>query len=246
MKSNRFYYGGALAAHQCEGAWDLDGRGPSVMDVITVGSAEKPREIHDHVHPDCFYPSHEAIDFYHTYKEDIALFAEMGFKVFRMSISWSRLYPTGLEEEPNQKGIEFYRSVFEELRKYGIEPLVTIWHFDTALYLEETLGDWKNRELIDLFVKFARTCFTEFKGLVRYWLTFNEINNTVNSIPEDLPDSYFQDAYQHLHNQFVASAKAVKIGHEIDPENQIGCMICGITYYPHTSGHIRFFPRADP
>ena len=251
-----FLWGGATAANQIEGAWNLDGRGPALTDVTTGGTATEERKItyidkdgrhgfitrlqklpegaHYAVLEECLYPNHDGIDFYHRYKEDIALFAEMGFKVFRMSISWSRLYPTGLEEEPNPKGVEFYRNVFLELKKYGIEPLVTIWHFDTPLYLEETLGDWKNRELIPLFVKFARTCFSEFKGLVKFWLTFNEINNTINFLPEDMPDSYYQDAYQHLHNQFVASAKAVKIGHEIDPENRIGCMICGITYYPHT------------
>ena len=251
-----FFWGGATAANQFEGGWNLDGRGPAKTDVTTVGTVSEPRKItyidkdgnpgiltrfqklpegaHYAVLDGYLYPNHDGIDFYHHYKEDIALFAEMGFKMFRMSISWSRIYPTGVEEEPNQAGIEFYRNVFKELRKYNIEPLVTIWHFDTPLYLEETLGDWKNRDLIPLFVKFARTCFTEFKGLVKYWLTFNEINNTVNFLPDQMDDLYYQEAYQHLHNQFVASAKAVKIGHEIDPENQIGCMICGITYYPHT------------
>jgi 6-phospho-beta-glucosidase len=251
-----FLWGGATAANQIEGAWKEDGRGPALTDVTTGADADHPRiityidkdgkpgtltrlqRLPEGAHYACldgyFYPNHDAIDFYHTYKEDIALFAEMGFKTFRMSISWSRLYPTGMEERPNPKGVDFYRNVFEELRKYNIEPLVTLWHFDTPLYLEEELGDWKNRELIPLFVKFAKTCFEEYKGLVRYWLTFNEINNTINFLPEDMDDSYYQDAYQHLHNKFVASAKAVKIGHEIDPDNRIGCMICGITYYPHT------------
>lgn len=170
-------------------------------------------------------------------RSDIALFAEMGFKTFRMSISWSRLYPNGDEETPNQKGIEFYRNVFNELKKYNIEPLVTIWHFDTPLYLEEKFGGWKNRKLIDLYVRFAKTCFTEFKGLVKYWLTFNEINNTImflDMFGQKVTDTDFQNAYQTLHHQFVASAKAVQIGHEIDPENKIGCMICGITFYPMT------------
>ncbi|MBR4484928.1 MAG: glycoside hydrolase family 1 protein, partial [Erysipelotrichaceae bacterium] len=156
-----FLWGGATAANQIEGAWNVDGRGPALTDVTTGGTATDPRKItyidkdgkpgyitrlqklpegaHYAVLDDCLYPNHEGIDFYHRYKEDIALFAEMGLKVFRMSISWSRLYPTGMEEEPNQKGIEFYRNVFNELKKYNIEPLVTIWHFDTPLYLEETL-----------------------------------------------------------------------------------------------------------
>ena len=253
-----FFWGGAVAANQCEGAWNFDGRGPALTDVTTGGSYKEPRRVtyidkdgkpgfltsgaslpegaHYAVLDDCLYPNHDGIDFYHTYKEDIALFAEMGFKMFRMSISWSRIYPTGLEEEPNQKGIEFYRNVFAELRKNNIEPLVTIWHFDTPLYLEEQLGGWQNRKLVDLFVKFARTCFENFSDQVNYWLTFNEINNTINFINRggEVTDEDYAGALQHLHHQFVASALAVKIGHEIDPNNKIGCMICGITYYPMT------------
>ena len=250
-----FYWGGATAANQCEGAWNVDGRGPALTDVTTGGSYKEQRKVtyvnsdgshgyltrgeklpegaHYAVLDECLYPNHDGIDFYHHYKEDIALFAEMGFKMFRMSISWSRLYPTGLEEKPNEKGVEFYRNVFEELRKHDIEPLVTLWHFDTPLYLEEHLGDWKNKELIPLFEKYVTTCFNEYKGLVKYWLTFNEINNTINFISHGA-DADYQTAFQHLHNQFVASAKAVKIGHSVDPENKIGCMICGITYYPFT------------
>lgn len=255
-----FLWGGATAANQCEGAWNVDGRGPALTDVKTGGSVNSPRLVtyidkdgNPQAQPEMaggipegayyavldgyLYPNHDGIDFYHHYKEDIALFAEMGFKTFRMSISWSRLYPNGDEETPNQKGIEFYRNVFNELKKYNIEPLVTIWHFDTPLYLEEKLGGWKNRKLIDLYVRFAKTCFTEFKGLVKYWLTFNEINNTImflDMFGQKVTDTDFQNAYQTLHHQFVASAKAVQIGHEIDPDNKIGCMICGITFYPMT------------
>ena len=254
-----FYWGGAIAANQAEGAWNVDGRGPAKTDVTTGGSVNKPRLVtyidkdgNPHAEPDnpnglpegahyavledYYYPNHEGIDFYHHYKEDIALFAEMGFKMFRLSISWSRLYPNGDEETPNEKGIEFYRNVFKECHKYNIEPLVSIWHFDTPLYLEETYGGWKNRKLIDFYARFAKTCFTEFKGLVKYWLTFNEINNTIMflDLQKNVSDENFQNAYQHLHHQFVASAKAVQIGHEIDPENKIGCMICGITFYPGT------------
>ncbi len=186
---------------------------------------------------DYYYPNHDGIDFYHHYKEDIALFAEMGFKMFRLSISWSRLYPHGDEEIPNQKGIEFYRHVFKECQKYGIEPLVTIWHFDTPLYLEEHYGGWNNRKLIDFYERYARTCFTEYKGLVKYWLTFNEINNTImmlNLFGNQAGSKEHQEGYQQLHYQFVASARAVQIGHEIDSDNMIGCMICGITFYPGT------------
>ena len=254
-----FFWGGATAANQCEGAWNVDGRGMAKTDVSTGGTATTPRYLTYRM-PDGTpgkmeqfaskpagakfavldgykYPNHDAIDFYHTYKEDIALFAEMGFKMFRMSIAWPRIFPKGIEEEPNQKGLDFYRSVFEELKKYNIEPLVTIWHFDTPLYLEEHYGGWKNRKLIEFYTRFAKTCFEEFKGLVKYWLTFNEINNTVMFLEmfgNTASDEDYQNAYQILHHQFVASAKAVQIGHEIDPENKIGCMICGITFYPMT------------
>ncbi|MBR3839712.1 MAG: family 1 glycosylhydrolase [Erysipelotrichales bacterium] len=255
-----FLWGGATAANQCEGAWNVDGRGPALTDVTTGGTVSEPRYI-TYIDKDgnpgkysrmggrlpegakyavldgYHYPNHEGIDFYHHYKEDIALFAEMGFTTFRMSISWSRLFPNGDEETPNQKGIEFYRDVFKELRKHNIEPLVTIWHFDTPLYLEEHYGGWKNRKLIEFYDRFAETCFREFKGLVKYWLTFNEINNTVmflNMFGNKASDEMYQSGYQQLHHQFVASAHAVKKAHEIDPENIVGCMICGITFYPGT------------
>ena len=252
-----FLWGGAIAANQAEGAWNKDGRGPAKTDVTTGGSVKEPRYVtfidqdgnpgkvrngqpipdgaKYAVLDDYYYPNHDGIDFYHHYKEDIALFAEMGFKMFRLSISWSRLYPHGDEEIPNQKGIEFYRHVFKECQKYGIEPLVTIWHFDTPLYLEEHYGGWNNRKLIDFYERYARTCFTEYKGLVKYWLTFNEINNTImmlNLFGNQAGSKEHQEGYQQLHYQFVASARAVQIGHEID--NMIGCMICGITFYPGT------------
>lgn len=252
-----FYWGGATAANQCEGAYDVDGRGLARTDVTTGGTVDTPRMVtfidkdgnkcklpnrgfklpegaKFAIFDDESYPNHDGIDFYHRYKEDIAMFKEMGFKMFRMSISWSRIFPTGEEDKPNQAGLDFYRNVFEELRRQGIEPLVSIWHFDTPLALEEKYGNWQNRIYIDLYEKYVRTIFTEYKGLVKYWLTFNEINNTINFLPDDSSDDKYQEAYQHLHYQFVASARAVKIAHEIDPENVCGCMICGITYYPFT------------
>ena len=260
-----FLWGGATAANQVEGGWNKDGRGPAKTDVTTGGTVSEPRYI-TYIDKDgkpgkmnqfdilpegakyavldgYHYPNHEAVDEYDRYKEDIRLFAEMGFKVYRMSISWSRLFPHGDEDEPNRKGIEHYRDVFKELRKYNIEPLVTIWHFDTPLYLEQNYGGWNNRKLIDFYVKFATTCFTEYKGLVHYWLTFNEINNTcafLGSIAKMLhltkeqEDKRFQEAYQQLHYQLVASAKAVQIGHAIDPSNMIGCMLSTADSYPGT------------
>ncbi|MCD7737805.1 MAG: family 1 glycosylhydrolase [Lachnospiraceae bacterium] len=256
-----FYWGGATAANQCEGGWNEDGRGPAKTDVTTGGTATTPRYTtyidkdgnpgkaagfgHMGMIPEgatyavldgYLYPNHVGCDFYHHYKEDIALFAEMGFKMYRMSISWSRIFPKGIEEEPNQKGIEFYRNVFLELKKYGIEPLVTISHYDTPLYIETELGGWSNKEVIGLFDKFTEVLFKEYKGLVKYWLTFNEINCLLmfKSFMPDAPRSVIQDSYQQLHNQFVASAKAVARAHEIDPSYQVGCMLAGMVSYPWT------------
>ncbi len=188
-----FMWGGAIAANQAEGGYNLDGRGLVQTDVTTGGSVDTPRyatyidkdgkagklESMGHtaklpegakfaILEDHYYPNHEAVDFYHRYKEDIKLFAEMGYSIFRLSISWARIFPKGIENEPNQAGLDFYHNVFEECRKYNIEPLVSIWHFDTPLYLEEELGGWTNRELVDLYVKYAETIFKEYNGLVKY------------------------------------------------------------------------------
>ncbi|MFC3928891.1 glycoside hydrolase family 1 protein [Streptococcus caprae] len=257
-----FLWGGAIAANQAEGAYNVDGRGLVQTDVTTGGSVDTPRyttfidkdgkpgKVASMGHmghipegakfavlEDYYYPNHDGVDFYHRYKEDIKLFAEMGYSVFRLSISWARIFPNGDDAEPNQAGLDFYRSVFEECRKYGIEPLVSIWHFDTPLSLEERYGGWTNRKLIDFYVRYAETIFKEYKGLVKYWLTFNEINGTIMFMEfggDNVPDKAYQDAYQHLHYQFVASARAVKLAHEIDPDYKVGNMICGITYYPAT------------
>ena len=175
-----FLWGGATAANQCEGAWQADGKGLATVDVTPFGPDRFPVATGymemlgcDDAH---FYPSHEAIDLYHHYKEDIALFAEMGFKCFRLSIAWTRILPNGDDAQPNEAGLAFYDSIFDECHKYGIEPLVTIQHYDVPLYLEETFGGWKNRRLIELFDRYTETLFREYKGLVKYWLTFNEIN----------------------------------------------------------------------
>jgi 6-phospho-beta-glucosidase len=248
-----FFWGGATAANQCEGGWNEGGKGPSIADHLTSGSREIPREFHPVLQPDAYYPNHEGIDFYHRYKEDIALFAEMGFKMFRMSIGWSRIFPKGDETEPNQEGIEFYRSVFNECKKYGIEPLVTLSHFEMPYHLCKKYGGWADRRCIEFFLNYCKVVFTEYKGLVKYWLTFNEINlmlhgiggisaggilpDTVKAI--DLANSVespeqINRRYNSLHHQFVASAKAVKMGHVIDPQYKIGCMICGMCSYPLT------------
>lgn len=235
-----FLWGGATAANQYEGGWNEGGRGPSIDDVFTGGSVNTPRRITIPAQPDAFYPNHEATDFYHHWKEDIALFAEMGFKVYRMSISWSRIFPRGDEEQPNEEGLAFYDQVFDELAKYGIEPLVTLSHYENPLYLTTQYGGWKNRKLVDFFVHYAKTVMERYKGKVRHWLTFNEIN--MLSVPFGtfiaggmLPETTTeQDRWQAMHHQLVASAQAVRLGHQIDPDNRLGCMIAYMCVYPRT------------
>ena len=178
-----------------------------------------------------FYPAKGAIDFYHRYKEDIALFAEMGFKTYRMSIAWTRIFPKGDEETPNEKGLQFYENVFKECRKYGIEPLVTITHFDFPIHLIKEYGGWRNRKIIDFYKKLCEVIFTRYKGLVKYWLTFNEINILLHAPFEEGEDRK-QVLYTAAHNELVASAWATKIAHEIDPENKIGCMLAAGKFYP--------------
>lgn len=228
-----FLWGGAVAANQCEGAYQEDGKGLSIQDVMPKG-IKGPRT--ERPTPDNL--KLEGIDFYRRYKEDIAMFAEMGFKVFRTSIAWSRIFPNGDEEEPNEAGLKFYDDLFDECLKYGIQPLVTLSHYETPLHLAEAYDGWLDRRLIGFYERYVRTIFTRYKGKVKYWLTFNEINSILNSPfmsggintpKEELTDSQL---YQAIHHELVASALATKIGHEIDPEFRIGCMILSMPVYP--------------
>ncbi len=242
---DKFLWGGAVAAHQLEGAWNVDGRGPSVCDVLTAGSRENPRKITDGVIAGESYPNHNGIDFYHTYKEDIALLAEMGFKCFRTSISWSRIFPNGDELVPNEKGLEFYDDLFDELLKYNIEPVITLSHFEMPYFLAKEYGGWINRKLIDFFYRYATTVMERYKDKVKYWLTFNEINNQTN-IAHDMcgwtnsgilfskMDNPQKGLYQAVHNEMVAAAMVVKKGHEINPDFKIGCMEAFVPIYPYS------------
>ena len=238
--SSSFLWGGAVAANQCEGAYNEDGKGLSVADVLTAGDAHTKRRITDGVVEGEYYPNHEGIDFYHRYKEDIKLFAEMGFKCFRTSIAWSRIFPQGDEPSPNPAGIRFYHNLFDELHKYGIEPVVTISHYEMPYGLVKKYGAWRSRKLVDLFERYCRVIFTEYKGKVKYWMTFNEINaiefGPWNPAGLDIrpEENRMQVIYQAAHHQFVASAKAVLLGHQIDPESQIGCMTLFGVVYPET------------
>jgi 6-phospho-beta-glucosidase len=258
-----FLWGGATAANQFEGGFDLGNKGLSVADVQTAGAYKVPRKItykdtsgnagfvkkvpNFQIPEDVsaqplneyYYPSHQAIDFYHHYKEDISLFAQMGFKVFRLSIAWTRIFPKGIEEQPNEEGLVFYDEIFAELKKYHIQPLVTLLHNDTPLYLSNTLGGWLNSKCIDLYLKYCKVVFERYKDYVTYWLTFNEINimNFIPFVAGGLKKSDEQSKAQGMYNQFLASAKAVILAHKINPENKVGMMtaysaIYGLTAHP--------------
>ena len=239
---DNFLWGGATAANQYEGAYLEDGKGLSIADVEMGARHGVPREIHSYVHEDCYYPSHEGVDFYHHYKEDIALFAEMGFKCFRMSINWPRIFPHGDEKTPNEKGLAFYDQVFDELLKYGIQPIVTISHYETPLYLVQKYGSWRNRKLIDFFEHYCDVIFRRYHHKVKYWMTFNEINETMNQKqPYHQAGIIYQDNENPAdvkvlvsHNMMVASAKAVILAHRIDPTLKVGCMFQYPTTYPKT------------
>lgn len=239
-----FLWGGATAANQCEGAYNLDGRGLANVDVIPHGKdrwlvATGTRKMFD-FEDGYYYPAKVGIDFYHHYKEDIALFAGMGFKVYRMSIGWSRIYPNGDEETPNEEGLKFYENVFRECRKYGIEPLVTITHFDIPMHLVTKYGGWRNRKMVEFYKRLTRTLFERYKGLVKYWLTFNEINIMLHApfmgagICLEEGEDRFKVLYTAAHHELVASAWATKIAHEVDPEMMVGCMMNAGTSYPYS------------
>lgn len=243
-----FLWGGATAANQYEGGWNEGGKGLTGPDVMTQGSHGRSRLITPELQPDMHYPNHVASDFYHRRREDIALMAEMGFKVFRMSIAWARIFPHGDDAEPNEAGLSFYDAVFDELIAHGIEPLVTISHYDVPFSLTERFNGWASRELIDMFVRYCEVILKRYRGKVRRWIVFNEIN--VASMPfgnfmslgvlnpgttkvmEQVDDPALR--FQAVHHQFVASARVVALAHEIDPENQVGGMLAMMTNYPMT------------
>ena len=243
--NDNFLWGGALAAHQFEGGWDADGKGPSVIDVMTAGAHGVPREITATIEADKFYPNHEAIDFYHRYKEDVKLFAEMGLKCLRTSIAWTRIFPNGDEETPNEAGLQFYDDLFDELLAHNIEPVITLSHFEMPLHLAREYGGFRNRKMIDFFEKFAVTCFDRYKDKVKYWMTFNEINNqmdtnnpiflwTNSGVLVEEGENEKEVMYQVAHNELVASAKAVIAGKKINPEFEIGCMVSHVPIYPYS------------
>ena len=239
-----FLWGGATAANQCEGGYDEGGRGLANVDVIPHGPERNDvsrglRRMLD-FEPGYYYPAQTGIDFYHRYREYIALFAEMGFKVFRLSIAWSRIFPNGDEEEPNEAGLAFYEDVFRCCREHGIEPLVTITHFDCPIHLVKKYGAWRNRTLIELYKRLVTVLFNRYRGLVRWWITFNEMNMILHrpfmgaGIVLEPGENAREAEYRAAHNELVASAWATKIAHEVDPENKVGCMLAAGSYYPYS------------
>ena len=243
--SKDFLWGGAVAAHQIEGGWNAGGKGVSIADVMTAGRHGVERKITDGVIKGENYPNHEAIDFYHHYKEDIALFKELGLKCFRTSIAWTRIFPLGDEEEPNEEGLQFYDDLFDELLKNGIEPVITLSHFEMPYHLVKKYGGWRNRQLIEFFKNYATVCFERYKDKVKYWMTFNEINNQVHyqrdfsvftnsGILFQEGENREEIAIQAAHYELVASALAVEIGHRINPNFQIGCMLGVVPVYPYS------------
>ncbi|OTN75806.1 6-phospho-beta-glucosidase [Enterococcus sp. 8G7_MSG3316] len=241
---DNFLWGGATAANQCEGGYNQGGRGLANVDVIPTGPDRRAvitgKRKMLNFDDEYFYPAKDAIDMYTHFKEDIALFAEMGFKTYRLSIAWSRIFPNGDEEVPNEEGLQFYQDIFQECHKFNIEPLVTITHFDCPIHLIKEYGGWRNRKMIGFYEKLCRTLFTRYQGLVKYWLTFNEINMILHApflgagLTFEHGENEEQIKYQAAHHELVASAIATKIAHEIDPQNQVGCMLAAASYYPYS------------
>ncbi len=252
-----FFWGGAVAANQCEGAWLEDGKQPNITDVMVGINAkeaglkwnEEKQKWEMALDPNKVYLSHEGVDFYHRYKEDLQYMAGMGFNCFRTSIAWGRIYPNGDEEEPNEAGLRFYDDLFDEMIRLGMEPVITLSHYETPLHLLTEYGGWANKKMIEFWKRYVTTVFTRYKGKVHYWLTFNEVNNiyrrpvvsagVLSRIPVDKNDPLkvsAEDTWQAYVNLLAGNAWTVKIGHSIDSENKIGCMLTSscVATYPYT------------
>lgn len=230
---NDFLWGGAIAANQVEGAHSLGGKGLSTSDMQPNGILS-PHQTREERTPGI---KDVAIDFYHRYPEDIALFKEMGFTCLRLSIAWTRIFPNGDELEPNQAGLEYYDKLFAELAAHDITPFVTLSHYEMPYALVEKYNGWGSRQLIEFFTRYARTVFERYKDSVKLWLTFNEVNMSLHApftgvgLAEDASE---QDIFQAIHHQLVASAQAVQLCHQIIPDAKIGNMLLGAITYPHT------------
>lgn len=245
---SNFLWGGSIAAHQTEGAWNLGGKGPAIMDYVTSGTVDTPRKFTKKIELDKYYPSHEGIDFYHRYKEDIELFADMGFSALRISIDWSRIYPNGDDNEPNQEGLDYYNDVVDTLLSHDIEPIITLYHFEMPKNIVDSYGSWKNKEVVTLYLKYAETMFRALKGKVKYWVTFNEMNHIdprteasdiFTYILAGLKYSEMKNPKQTLatigYHMTLAGVKACELGRDVDPNNIMGCVFGLTPVYPFNS-----------
>ncbi len=251
-----FLWGTSISAEQVEGGWNEGGKSPVQIDYAAAGDASNMRKVwylnadgtrgsmpafgklpkgaKYQLFDDIHYTNHDAADFYHHWKEDLALFAEMGFTTFNTSLAWSRIYPYGKDHGVNQEGVEFYRNVFTEARRLGMDPVITLYKYDEPVWYEETYGGWENRAMIDEFVAFATTCFKEYRGLINKWMTFNEINILLMFRQMGNSNLPMQNIYEQIHNQIIASARSTIEAHKIDPDLKVGCMIAGQCSYPLT------------
>jgi len=246
MFPKEFLWGGAIAGAQSEGAWQTAGKGLSMADVLPTGKKrfacmQDGTYALNHYDPQAhYYPSHAGTDFYQHYAEDIALLAKLGLKVFRFSITWSRIFPNGDEEQPNQDGLAFYDRVIDCCCQYGIEPLVTIDHFDTPVGLIKAYGGWRNRKLIKFYVRLCEVLYERYQDRVHYWITFNEMNMILHlpfvggGLSFTETDNRQQVEYQAAHYQLVASAAATQLAHQINPEMKVGCMLAAGDVYPYS------------
>lgn len=242
---DHFLWGGSLAANQIEGSWNIDGKGPGIMDYVTSGTYQKEREVTDGIESDKFYPSHTGIDFYHHYQEDIKLLAELGLKALRISVDWSRIFPLGDKKYPNQKGLEFYHHVVDTLLLYNIEPIITLYHYEMPMNIVKKYNSWMSRQTIDLYLHFCKAVMSSFQGKVKYWVTFNEMNHIDPQTKNSDLFTYMITGikYSKMHNpkqmlasmsyhMVLASVKAVALAHEIDSANKVGCVFGLTPVYP--------------
>ena len=253
-----FMWGGAIAANQYEGAWLEDGKQPNVTDVLVgimnrdpgIAWNDETGKYEMKLDPNKAYLSHTAVDGYHRYREDLKLMAGMGFNAFRTSIAWGRIFPNGDETEPNEAGLAYYDDMFACMRELGMEPVITLSHYETPLHLLTEYGGWSNPKLIEFWRRYVTTCFERFGDKVKYWLTFNEVNAlfrmpfvaggvlTIDN-PADVTDpvnsTTLQDQWNAYHNFLVANAETVKIAHEMDETLKVGCMLTcsGVATYPN-------------
>lgn len=247
-----FLWGGAIAANQAEGAFQVDGKGISLADVHKYYPDKTNAEISQEqikgmsvediqanlADTDGYYPKRHGIDFYHTYPEDLALLKELGFKTFRTSIDWTRIFPTGEEETPNEAGLAYYDRLIDKIIELGMEPIITILHYETPIEISLKYGGWNNRKVIDLFVKYGKVLLERYKEKVKYWIVINQINliqfEPFNStaIPYDTVDNYEEASFQAIHHQFIASAQLVAYAKKINPQMQMGTMVADCTVYP--------------